>query len=192
MTPVVSSIVNRPPASSSSVYITESVASASLASASMPTELPAVRFSATELAAASMSLIAEMSNSSESTTAIVKSLVVVEPSVEVARTVIVCDVAVSASRSCVVVTTPVVSSIVNRPPASSSSAYITESVTSASLASASMPTDEPAGRFSATEFAAASISLTAEMSNSSASATAIVKSPVVVEPSVEVTRTVIV
>ena len=66
-------------------------------------------------------------------------------------------------------TTPVVSSIVNRPFASSSSVYITESVASASFASASSPTDDPAARFSATEFVVASMSLMGETSNSSTS-----------------------
>ena len=67
-------------------------------------------------------MTAPTSNSSTSLTAIVKRCVVLKlVSLLVARTVMLWLVAVSASRPPATVTTPVLASIVNRPPASSSS-----------------------------------------------------------------------
>ena len=79
-------------------------------------------FSSPALAVASVSVTAPTSNSSRSPIAIVKPWSVKEPSVEVARTVMF-RVGPSASRSIVpaTVTTPVLASMVNRPPSSSCS-----------------------------------------------------------------------
>ena len=63
------------------------VASASLASTVIPIAVPRAAFSSTASAAASLSLIGVMSNSSKSFTAIVKSCVAKLASAEVARTV---------------------------------------------------------------------------------------------------------
>ena len=71
------------------------VASASLALAVMPTELPVAAFSLTALAVASVSIGAETSNSSTSLRLIVKTVSAVEASADVARTVMLCDAAAS-------------------------------------------------------------------------------------------------
>ena len=71
-TPVDGSMANCPPASSSSEYVMPLVvASPSLARAVMPTAVPNAAFSSTASAAASLSVIGVMSNSSRSLIAIV-------------------------------------------------------------------------------------------------------------------------
>ena len=96
------------------------VASASLADAVTPTVVPTMAFSSTALAVASVSVTAPTSNSSTSPIAIVNTRVVVEVSVEVARTVMSYVPAASRSIPPATVTVPVFVSMVKRPPASSS------------------------------------------------------------------------
>ena len=74
------------------------VASASIATAVMPTSVPGAAFSATLSAAALASVMGPTPNSLTSATAIVKPWVEKLPSAEVARTTMPCEVAVSASR----------------------------------------------------------------------------------------------
>ena len=99
------------------------VASASLAKAVMPTVVPLAAFSLTALAAALVSIGAVTSNSSTSLRAMVKTVLAVEPSVLVARTVMSCEAAASRLRSPLLatVTTPDEPSMAKRPPALSNS-----------------------------------------------------------------------
>ena len=93
-------------------------ASASVATAVIPTVVPAAAFSATVLVPELASVTEPMSNSSTSPIAIVKVCVATEPSEEAACTVIVLlKPVVSALIAAAVVTTPVVASIWNSPPA---------------------------------------------------------------------------
>ena len=78
----------------------------------------------------------------------------VDPSLDVATTVILCEVSVSWSNkvSSNTVTTPVFGSIVNLPFASSLKVYVTVSSESASVARAVIPTVSPVTAFSETSF----------------------------------------
>ncbi len=99
----------------------------------------------------------------------------IEPSAEVARTVIAWVAPASRSMAPATVTTPVVLLMAKRPPASSVSEYVTpELVASPSEAKAVMPTVVPIVAFSVTALAAALVSLTGVTSNSSASLTVMV------------------
>lgn len=117
--PVFASMAKKPPGFDEREYVTVSVTSASVARAVIPTAVPTVALSDTELADASVSEMAEILVSLTSLTLIVKVSFAVEPSVDVATTVMSWLVAVSASRPEATVTTPVLASIVKRPPASS-------------------------------------------------------------------------
>ena len=87
-TPVLASMANRPPALSVSEYvIVLVVASASLAAAVILTTVPLAAFSFTALAMASLSVTAPTSNSSTSLIVMLNTWSVNEPSLEVARTV---------------------------------------------------------------------------------------------------------
>ena len=97
--------------------MTVSVTSASVARAVMPTAVPIVALSATWFAAASLSEMADMLVSLTSLTLIEKVSFDVDPSDEVATTVMLWLVAVSASREPATVTTPVFASMAKRPPA---------------------------------------------------------------------------
>ena len=87
-------------------------------------------------------------------TPMVNACVTDEPSVDVARTMIAWLAAVSKSSAPATVTTPVLASMANRPPASLSREYVTASVASGSSASAVTPTAVPITAFSATAFGA--------------------------------------
>ena len=143
----------------------------------MPTTVPPVAFSATVLAAALVSEMAETVNSVlSSVTPIEKVCVEVEPSVEVAVTSMEWLVAVSKSMLALGAT-------VTTPPVAFSA---TVSEPSASLAKAVMPTTVPPVAFSVTELAAALVSLIAETVNSVlSSVTPMAKVCVEVEPSVD-------
>ena len=92
--PVPLAIANRPPAESSNEYeIVLFVASASEAEAVMPTAVPLAEFSANELAVALVSVTDPTSNSSTSVRLIVNTCVEKLPSLDVARTVTLCEVA---------------------------------------------------------------------------------------------------
>ncbi len=184
-TPLLLAIANRPPASSVRLYVMVLfVASASVAEAVTPTTVPAGEFSATSLAAPLTSVTGPTSNSSTSSTAIVK-LAVLLPSVLAARTVIVWLAAASRSRlaPAATVTTPLLPAIANRPPASSVRLYVMVLfVASASVAEAVTPTTVPAGEFSATSLAAPLTSVTGPTSNSSTSSTATLRFCTAVRP----------
>ena len=85
----------------------------------MPTAVPFPAFSATEFPEPLESSGVVTLNSFTSLTAIVNVLSAVEPSEDVARTVILWLVALSASSEPATVTTPVLELIANNPPASS-------------------------------------------------------------------------
>ena len=94
--PVFASMANRPPALSVRLYVTVSVTSGSVASAVMPTTAPTLASSSTAFAAALLSetgptLLSDVS----SVRLMVKVSDEVEPSVDVAVTSTVCEVAVS-------------------------------------------------------------------------------------------------
>ena len=95
-----------------------------------------------------------------SVTLIVNARVVELLSLLVARTVTLWLVSVSKSRAPTNVITPLFRSIVKRPPASSSSVYVTESIRSGSSAKAVMPTAAPGNALSEIASAAVSESLT--------------------------------
>ena len=93
------------------------VASASAAKACTPTTVPLAAFSATELEVALESVTAPTSNSSRSLMPIAKTVSAVEPSAEVALTVILREAPrVSRLMAAAVVTTPVLVSIAKLPP----------------------------------------------------------------------------
>ena len=93
--PVELLIANRPPALSSRLYETVSVPSASVARPVKPTVVPLAEFSRTVFAAALLSLTAETADSLTSVRLMVKDCVEDEASAEVARTVMLCEVAAS-------------------------------------------------------------------------------------------------
>ena len=95
------------------------VASASLAAAVIPTAVPLAAFSSTALAVPLASLTAPTLNSSTSLMLMVKFCSLVEPSAEVARTVMSCEAFASrlSSVPSATVTTPVLASMAKRPPA---------------------------------------------------------------------------
>ena len=137
------------------------VASLSLADAVMPTSVPFTVFSETLFAVTFASAGVETENSFTSAMPIETVTVVNEVSLLVARMVMLYDAAASRSMAPATVTTPVFASIAKCPPALSVSEYVTTSVPSGSAARAVIPTAEPSVEFSATEFAAASLSTTA-------------------------------
>ena len=104
--PVLGSIAKRPPASSERLYVTPLfVPSASDAKVVMPTEVPTEAFSETELAVASVSVIAETSNSSTSLISIANGSVTLFPSPSIAVMCILCEVKLSKSKLAVSETT---------------------------------------------------------------------------------------
>ena len=96
---------------------------------------------------ASASEMLPTANSLTSVTSMVKLWLEVEPSVEVAVTSMVWDVAVSASKAPATVTMPVLASMAKKPPGFDDRLYVTVSVTSASVAKAVMPTAVPMAAF---------------------------------------------
>ncbi len=163
--------------------------SLSVARTVIPTCVPAAASSVIEFAAASVSVTGVMALSLISETAIVKVSLELDPSLEVAVTIMAMEPSVSASKLAPSATrTTPLSSTVKRV---SFTEYETVSVTSLSSANAVTPTWVPATASSATVLAEVSASVTAEMSNSSTSDTAMVKVSSEVEPSEEVAVTVI-
>ncbi len=94
-TPVFASMLKSPPALSERLYVTVSVASASVARAVMPTTAPTLASSSTLFASVFVSVIAETPDSLMLSTLIANVCVDVEPSSEVAVTSIEWFVAVS-------------------------------------------------------------------------------------------------
>ena len=169
------------------------VASASLARPVMPTAVPTAAFSATVLAAALVSVTAPMSNSSTSLTLIVNTCVgeraVGRSGAD--RDVVRCAVRFAIDALPATVTTPVLASMANRPPALSVQRVGDRVGRGVRVGGRGRDADQRAVRgVLVTALAAALVSLTAPTSNSSTSLIVIVNAVSAVEPSAEVARTV--